>query len=64
MPPPKTTPTAQPPAVADGLQRPTPENTPLPGGGRWRWDDAATAWVPADAVTAAQIAQPASEKKE
>lgn len=23
----------------------TPENTPLPGGGSWRWDDVAGAWV-------------------
>jgi hypothetical protein len=25
----------------------TPENTPLPGGGSWKWDDASLAWVPA-----------------
>lgn len=33
----------------------TPDNTPLPGGGRWSWDDIAGAWrsldVPADAAT-------------
>lgn len=23
----------------------TPENTPLPGGGSWSWDDVAGAWV-------------------
>lgn len=25
---------------------PTPENTPLPGGGSWTWDDILQAWVP------------------
>jgi hypothetical protein len=24
----------------------TPENTPLPGGGAWKWDDAACNWIP------------------
>jgi len=23
----------------------TPENTPIPGGGSWRWDDSAGQWV-------------------
>lgn len=23
----------------------TPENTPVPGGGRWRWDIALPGWV-------------------
>lgn len=23
----------------------TPENTPLPGGGQWAWDEAKRAWV-------------------
>ncbi len=23
----------------------TPENTPLPGGGSWRWDDVAKGWA-------------------
>jgi hypothetical protein len=23
----------------------TPENTPIPGGGRWRWDIALPGWV-------------------
>jgi hypothetical protein len=23
----------------------TPENTPIPGGGRWRWDAALACWV-------------------
>lgn len=27
---------------------PTPDNTPLPGGGRWKWDLQAKAWVSAD----------------
>lgn len=31
---------------------PTPENTPLPGGGSWRWDDAVPGWVPNAAHTA------------
>lgn len=25
----------------------TPENTPLPGGGRWVWDDQTNYWAPA-----------------
>jgi len=25
----------------------TPENTPLPGGGRWVWDDTENNWAPA-----------------
>ncbi|HOU64707.1 MAG TPA: hypothetical protein PK861_01570 [Thermomonas sp.] len=29
-------------AVDDG---PTPENTPLPGGGAWTWDNDTKAWV-------------------
>lgn len=29
--------------------RPTPESTPIPGGGSWRWDDRINGWVPADA---------------
>ena len=24
---------------------PTPENTPVPGGGSWKWDDALPGWV-------------------
>lgn len=31
---------------------PTPDNTPLPGGGSWRWDDAVPGWVPNAAHTA------------
>lgn len=29
---------------------PTPENTPVPGGGRWRWDIAAPGWMDVDAA--------------
>jgi len=25
-------------------RKPTPENTPLPGGGRWAWSDEAPHW--------------------
>lgn len=25
---------------------PTPDNTPLPGGGSWKWDDALPGWAP------------------
>lgn len=31
-----------PPAVINAA---TPENTPIPGGGRWRWDIALPGWV-------------------
>lgn len=24
----------------------TPDNTPIPGGGEWAWDEVAGAWVP------------------
>ncbi len=27
------------------LAQPTPENTPIPGGGRWRWSDALPGWI-------------------
>ena len=27
----------------------TPDNTPIPGGGRWRWDDESQGWAPNDA---------------
>lgn len=33
---------------------PTPENTPMPGGGRYRWDIAAPGWVDVDAPAPAQ----------
>lgn len=26
----------------------TPDNTPIPGGGRWAWDDAEGAWISRD----------------
>ncbi len=29
---------------------PTPDNTPVPGGGRWRWDITKPGWVDLDAV--------------
>jgi hypothetical protein len=29
-------------------QNPTPENTPVPGGGRYRWSDSAPHWVEID----------------
>lgn len=31
---------------------PTPENTPPPGGGRWRWDITKPGWVDLDAANA------------
>jgi len=31
----------------------TPENTPLPGGGRWEWDEAAANWRSLDDQPAA-----------
>lgn len=42
---------------------PTPENTPVPGGGRWRWDITAPGWVdvdaaPTDALPTANPANP------
>ena len=43
----------------------TPDNTPLPGGGSWRWSTDAAGWVPSDiadaAASAAQPAQPAAQ---
>lgn len=27
----------------------TPDNTPLPGGGRWAWNDTTATWAPAPA---------------
>lgn len=43
---------AAPPASATA----TPENTPLPGGGSWRWDSALRAWVDANQPVAAPMA--------
>ena len=34
----------------------TPDNTPIPGGGRWAWDDQAGAWLDRDAVAVADAA--------
>lgn len=31
-------------AAADS-ERPTPDNTPVPGGGSWQWDDSKPGWV-------------------
>jgi hypothetical protein len=44
-------------ATKDTTPAATPENTPIPGGGRWRWSDALPGWVevledPAPAPTA------------
>lgn len=33
----------------DRVIKPTPDNTPLPGGGRYRWDETQSAWVDQDA---------------
>jgi len=38
-------PAAQASAPPAALPARTPENTPVPGGGSWRWDYAAGAWV-------------------
>lgn len=40
---------------------PTPENTPLPGGGSWRWDETVPGWVPNAAHTTLPEPTPASE---
>lgn len=47
-----TTAAAQVP-VATG---PTPDNTPLPGGGSWRWDITLPGWVERDVNTGEDIA--------
>lgn len=43
--------TAAEPAEAQAPAEPvrTPENTPLPGGGRWVWDDSIANWAKAPA---------------
>lgn len=41
--------TAQKPPAA------TPENTPVPGGGRWHWDGTAGAWL--------EVTEPASPEQ-
>lgn len=33
------------PAPGEAIAAATPENTPVPGGGRWRWDIALPGWV-------------------
>ena len=33
-------------AVQDAAPIATPENTPVPGGGSWTWDEAIPNWVP------------------
>jgi hypothetical protein len=35
----------------------TPNNTPIPGGGRWAWDADAGAWVSRDSAPEPQPAQ-------
>lgn len=51
----------------------SPDNTPLPGGGSWRWDSDLAHWVeanpaptdaPADALANAPAATPTSTLKE
>lgn len=34
--------------TTDATTTVTPENTPVPGGGRWRWDIALPGWVAVD----------------
>lgn len=36
---------ALPEAAASAADLPTPENTPLPGGGSWRWDMSLPGWA-------------------
>ena len=40
--------------------RSTPENTPVPGGGRWRWDATKPGWAEVDAE-GATLPQPAEQ---
>ena len=40
------TPPVPPAAPALPTEPATPDNTPLPGGGSWRWDAASLAWQP------------------
>lgn len=40
------------PEVNAATPEATPDNTPLPGGGRWRWDIALPGWVDLDAPLA------------
>ncbi|WP_168224779.1 hypothetical protein [Rhodoferax aquaticus] len=43
-------------AVAGNTNTPTPENTPIPGGGSWRWDIALPGWVERDVNTGEDLA--------
>lgn len=46
---------------AEDLNAATPENTPIPGGGRWRWDIALPGWVEIDdAGNPVPVATPAA----
>ena len=45
-----------PPKSEAAEQKPTPENTPVPGGGRWSWDSVNTCWVDQDAPVVDAIA--------
>lgn len=36
---------AAPAPISTDPQASTPENTPVPGGGRWKWDIAKPGWV-------------------
>ena len=40
-----------PPLSEVDAQKPTPGNTPVPGGGSWRWDDDVPGWVGNDPYT-------------
>lgn len=37
-----------PPKSEAAEHKPTPENTPVPGGGRYRWSDSAPHWTEID----------------
>ncbi len=41
-------------------QGPTPDNTPLPGGGSWRWDITKPGWVERDLHTGDDVPEPAA----
>lgn len=45
-----STPESTAPAPVINADAATPENTPVPGGGRWRWDIALPGWVDVDAT--------------
>jgi len=40
------------PAPPTVINAATPDNTPIPGGGRWRWDIALPGWVDVGASAA------------